>query len=98
MGGLHLLAHLFQEFIEGLRRVVAEHIAELFHEIIEPRILARDLLHQHFVQRFQHVLHALDVAFGHVVDHVLDVFEERVGHRAAQLVQKFQELLLRLGI
>jgi hypothetical protein len=98
LGGRHLLAHLLEQLVERLRRIVAEHVAELLHELVELRILTGDLLHQHVVQRLEHVLHAADVAVGQVPDHVLDVPEERVGHALAQLVQQLEELLLRIGI
>ena len=98
MRGRHLLAHPFEQVVERLRRIVAEHVAELVHEFFEARIFAGDLLHQHVVQRLQHVLHALDVAGRHLFDHTFDVVEERLRHGAAQLVQQFEEFALRVGV
>ncbi len=98
LGSGHLLRHAFQQLVQRLRWIVAEHVAEARHEVLETRILPRDPLYQHLVQRFDHLLHALDVAVGQLVDHVLDVVEERVGHGAAQLVQQLEELSLGVGI
>ena len=99
----HLLAHLLEQLIQRSRRVVAEHVAVLVHEVLEERLHgirvdALRLLGQEIVQVLQHVLHALDVALGHVVDHVLDIVEERLRHGPAQLVEKLDVALLRLRI
>ena len=94
----HLPPHLVQQFVQRPWRIVAKHVAELAHEVVEARILVPDLARQHFVQRLDHVLHALDVLAGHLVDHALDIVEEGPGHRLAQLVEQFQELALGVRI
>ena len=99
----HLLRHLLDEFVEGLGRIGAEHVAELAHEVAEVGL--QDVrvhplrLHRHqFIERAQHLLHALHVAGRHFVHHLLDVVEERLRHGLAQFVQQLQIRLLRFGI
>ena len=95
---LHLRLHLIDQFVERLRRVVAEHVAELVHEGLEVRLLPAHLLREHVVERLHHVLHPLDVALGHLLDHLLDVLEELVGHGLAELIHQLLELVLCLRV
>ena len=80
-----------------MRRVRSEHVAELLHELVESGILSGDALDEHLVQRPDHLLHALEIARGHVPDHLLDVLEEGLRHAALELIHQLVELLLGIG-
>ena len=51
-----LLLHLRYQLFQALRRVRLEQVAVLGHERVEVRLVARDLLGEHLVQVFDHLL------------------------------------------
>ena len=70
MCGGHLLAHLFQKLIQGLRRVFAKHVAKLRHKLIEagvftPLILPNGELLSHLASvDLEHGSDHRSIAFG----------------------------------
>ena len=93
-----LLLQLLDQLVERLRRVVAEHIAVLLHELVEVRLLAAAALLEHFVEVLEHLAHAIHILVGHVLDHLREIVEEGVHHRLLQLLEQLVVTLFGLAV
>ena len=93
-----LALHLLDQFIERLRRVVAEHVAPFVHELVEAWVLAPTLSLEHLVEVAHHLAHLLHVLGRHVGHHLAHVLEEAIHHRLFELLQQFLVLLARLVV
>ena len=91
----HLPAHVFQQLLQVLRRVLPEHAPVLVHELLEVGLPAR---FQHVVQVPQHLAHGGHVAGSHVLQVLAHVLHHVIGHLAAKLVHQLLELARRLRV
>ena len=93
-----LLLQLLDQLVERLRRIVAEHIAVLLHELVEVRLLAAAALLEHLVEVLEHLAHAIHILVGHVLDHLREIVEEGVHHRLLQLLEQLVVTLFGLAV
>ena len=93
-----LLLHLGDQLLQRLRRVRAEEIAVLLHELLEVRFAARHLLGEHLVQVLHHLLHPRHIFRRHIGDLLGDVLEEGLHHRLLQHLHQLLEFMLSLRI
>ena len=92
LGLRHPLGHDLEQLVEGLR-VLREEIPVALHESVEVGLLTVGPLLEHPVELRHHVLQALHVLGGHVVDAFGDLIELLLHQLLAKLLHQLLELL-----